>query len=57
MDIVLGIRVPDYIYEFYKKVSRQMQDGRNAEQIMADVLSLYAYRVTEELHLDEDAPQ
>lgn len=48
MDMPITIKVPDYVYQFYRQAAENIAD-RNTEQIMADALSAYAALLNEDM--------
>ena len=48
MDMPITIKVPDYVYRFYRQAAENIAD-RNTEQIMADALSAYAALLNEDM--------
>lgn len=48
MDVTTSITVPDYVYLFYQRVSREFGD-RSTEEIMASALLAYAYHFSSEV--------
>lgn len=48
MEITVNITVPDFVYQFYAKVSSELGD-RTTEEIMADALFMYAGMVSQEI--------
>lgn len=49
MEIITTISVPDYVYQFYQKVSEHIGDGRTTEDIMSSALLTYAGFLSEEV--------
>ena len=62
MDISANIKVPDYVYQFYRQAAENIA-GTSTEQIMADALMAYAtilsaeVRKTRNALITEDIPQ
>lgn len=53
MEITTTITVPDYVYHFYERVSKEVGD-RNTEEIMASALLAYAHFIATEVIELED---
>ena len=51
MEITTSITVPDFVYQFYQKVSEHLGD-RTTEEIMASALFAYAGFVSEKIMED-----
>jgi len=48
MKITVNITVPDFVYQFYAKVSSDLGD-RTTEEAMSDALFIYAGMVSQEI--------
>ena len=54
MDIPAKIKVPEYVYRFYRNAAQNVA-GLTTEQIMADALSAYAAVLSDAVKKDRQA--
>lgn len=54
MQITTSVTVPDYVYQFYAKVSAHLQQGSN-EEMMSIALEQYAGMISLEIMKDKES--